>query len=269
MNSEQIKTKLIGAFGEKPVAFIQAVRFLYLLFRRPTPDPEIALLPVLLEKGDTVVDVGANGANWTYWLHRQVGNTGLVYAFEADPYYARATAIAIRLLRMKGVHLFPFGLSESDEELPLVIADAQGSRLSGLSHIDKNAEKHGRNFQIVRLKRLDSLIGDFPRLAATKLIKCDVEGYELLVFRGAVEILERSRPYIVLETGHYEMQGYSARDVFEFFAERDYASYAMLRDDTLARTDPMMEHPGTLGVNRVMLPREKLMILKDKIRTIE
>lgn len=268
MNTRYIKTKLIGALGEKPMVFIQALRFVYLLYSKHNTDPEIALLPTLVRKGDTVIDVGASGANWTYWLQRSVGKTGFVYAFEADPYYALATHLAIKLLRLKGTRLFPHGLSDSDEEVPLRVIDSEGLRLSGLSHIDKNASKVSSGVNVVNLKRLDSLIREHPRLLTTKLIKCDVEGYELFVFRGAVEILDRSRPFVILETGNFETQGYSGSDLFEFFHSRHYASFALTGDNTLAPTNTAMEHEKALSVNRVLLPLEQITLVQDKIRIL-
>ena len=265
MNTQEMKTRLIGALGEKPVAYVQALRFIYILLARPNPDPEVSLLPALVRQGDTTIDVGANGANWTYWLCRSVGKTGFVYAFEADPYYARATDLAIRIMRLKGVRLFPFGLSDSDEEVPLRVTDVYGQRLSGLSHIDKKAEP-GRGVNVVPLKRLDSLIKDNPQLISTKLIKCDVEGYELFVFRGAVELVERSRPFVILEVGNFESQGYSGEDLLEFFSSRNYASYAMVDETTLAPTNPSMGHEKALSVNRVLLPKERIGDLRESIR---
>ncbi len=268
MNTQQIKTRLIKTIGERPTAFLQALRFIYLLYIKQRTDPEIALLPKLLNEGDTAIDVGANGANWTYWLHENVGRTGSVYAFEADPYYAIATDLAIKLLRLRGVRLFPYGLSNVEEKVVLLVHDSKGLRLTGKSHIDRNANECGVGAKSVRLRRLDALLDDLPKLATTKLIKCDVEGYELFVFRGAVEIIERSRPFIILETGNFEIQGYSSRDVYDFFDSREYVSLAMVGDNTLAKTDAAMEHREAISVNRVLIPKEQLRNIQAEINVL-
>jgi len=110
MNTQKIKSKLIKVFGERCIAYIQALRFVYLIKRDENPDPEFKLLPKLLNDGDTAVDVGANSAYWTYYLHKNVGGTGHVFAFEADPYYALATEMTIKLMCLKRVSFFRFGL---------------------------------------------------------------------------------------------------------------------------------------------------------------
>jgi FkbM family methyltransferase len=268
MNTQLIKTRLIETIGEKPTAFLQALRFVYLIKTKSKMDPEISLLPKLLKKGDTTIDVGANGADWTYWLHINVGSSGMVYAFEAEPYYATATDLAIKLLRLKGVRLFPYGLSDAEGEVALRVTDPKGLRLTGESHIDRNSS--GENFGVkrVKVKPLDSFIDDLPGLARTKLIKCDVEGYELFVFRGAVEVLDSSRPFVILETGNYEMQGYSGKDIFDFFHRREYVPFSMIGDNALARTNTAMGHEKAISVNRVLVPEERLSNVQDRIRMV-
>jgi FkbM family methyltransferase len=269
MNLRNIKTKLIGMIGETPIAVIQALRFIYLIYTN-AKDPETSLLPKLLSRGDTTVDVGANGANWTYSLHQAVGKSGCVYAFEADPYYALATDLTIKFLLMsRGVRMFPYGLSDVDEQVRLRIKDSDGLRLSGQSYVDKRSISDDSAATLVTLKRLDSLIADQPRLLSTKLIKCDVEGYELFVFRGAAQILEHSKPIVILETGNYESQGYSAHDLFDFFAVRDYVCFAMIAENTLARTDHDMNHEKALSVNRVLLPTSMVPIVSRTIDVLQ
>jgi FkbM family methyltransferase len=261
LNKQKVKSLLIQTLGETPVAFIQAVRFVYLLHNHSCKDPEIKLLKRFLKEGDVAVDIGANGADWTYELHKCVGKKGQVYAFEADPYYARATALAVRIMRMEGVKLFSFGLSDSEESAVLCVTDMKGLRVSGLGYIDRNA----KGGETVHLRKLDSLIQELPRLLETALIKCDVEGYELFVFKGAEEVLKKARPFIILEVGDYERQGYSACDVFNFFEKREYLSLAMVNDADLAPTGPMLDQDRAIGVNRVLVPREKKEAIDDII----
>lgn len=268
VDTQSIKTKLIDVIGEKPTAFLQALRFVYLLYARPDPDPEVELLPGLIGKGDTVVDVGANEANWTYWLYRSVGKTGAVYAFEAEPYYAVATARAMKLLRLKSARLFPFALGDAEEEVALRVAGPSGLRLTGTSHIEREAKESVEGVRRITVKRLDSLIADFPRLTTTRLIKCDVEGYELFVFRGASDVLDRARPFVILETGNFELHGYDSKDVFAFFSDRRYLSFAMIGDKVLAPTNDRLENAKSISVNRVLIPEERMEEIRNKFEIV-
>jgi FkbM family methyltransferase len=60
----------------------------------------------------------------------------------------------------------------------------------------------------VKLARLDDVI---PKDQPIRLIKVDVEGGELGVFQGGLELLARSRPFIVFEHGLNAADYYGAR----------------------------------------------------------
>lgn len=266
MNTQRLKTELIAILGEKATAYIHGLRFAHLLRKRKTWDAEVRLLPAFLRSGDTAVDIGANGCDWTYCLHQLTGPKGAVFAFEADPYYALATRFTMRLMRLRGAHLFPFGLSSKDEVVPLRIADSQGLRLSGYGHVDKNAQDADDHVITVQLRSLDSVAKEHSKLLETRLIKCDVEGYELFVFQGAEGVLAASRPVVILEVGHYEQHGYTAQDVYDLFAEKEYSCFAMVDSDTLAATDSMMNHDNAISHNRVLIPNEDVASVPDTIR---
>jgi FkbM family methyltransferase len=266
MNAQKTKTILIKIMGEKLVARIQGLRFAYINTVKPLPDPEVKLVPRFAAQGGVAIDVGANGANWTKALHAVVGDSGRVFAFEADPYYALATQHAIRIMRMKGVRLFPFGLSDKDEEIPLRIRDEANQRVSGLGFIDRDAKRGDRDVTLVRLRTLDSMIPGCPELLRTSLLKCDVEGYEWFVFRGAQQVISTARPAVILEIGNFEKQGYSAGDIHAFFKEKNYEPFAMVEGGVLMRTDAMLHHPMAASVNRVLIPAEKLESVRDLVR---
>ncbi len=265
MNSELIKTRLLKIFGENMIAFFHGIRFC-LFFSKKNPEPEATILPYLVQNGDITIDIGANGADWTYSLSKIVGKQGYVYAFEADPYYALATDYAIKILKLKNVKLFPFGLSDCKESLPLVILNENGSRKSGGAFIDKKLISNQSKTRTIELQKLDDLIHEFPEIVKVKLIKCDAEGFELFIFKGAIEIIKYARPYIILENGNFEMHGYTSTDVFKFFEEMNYFSYALVDPKTLSATNHLLEHPLSISVNRIMIPVEKLDRVKSNLR---
>jgi hypothetical protein len=110
------------------------------------------------------------------------------------------------------------------------------------------------------------LIPEYPELLRTSLLKCDVEGYELFVFKGAQQILSKARPVVILEIGNFEKQGYSAREVHTFFEERHYESFAMAGKDELVATNAWLDHDRAMSVNRVLIPAEKIEGIRDLVR---
>lgn len=245
------------------LAPLHGLRFAWLLHRRPQ-DPETALLGNLLQPGGVAVDVGANGANWTWFLSQAVGPGGYVFAFEADPYYARATAAAVRAMHLTNVTLFPFGLSDRSESVTLRTQDLTGAPLGGCSHVDRGAAP-GTGAVRVRLEPLDDLVAQHPALTRTALLKCDVEGYELPVLRGAEAILRQARPTLVFEAGHGETQGFAATDIGDWLNGHDYTLYALDRLGRLVPVPPDLSHPDAATVNRIALPRERLHALSDRL----
>jgi FkbM family methyltransferase len=219
------KALMIRLLGFNFSTWVQALRFLWLL-RGGTKEPESALLIAFLGSGDIAVDVGANGGDWTCALARQVGNAGRVFAFEADPYYAEATEKTIRLLRLKNVSFQKYGLSNADQEAELLISDDRGRRVSGRGRVvgAASVENAGRTVRI-RLRSLDSIAAEQPALHAVKFIKCDVEGFELMVMRGALALIEAARPLILAETGHAGLHGYRDSQLGEFFEALRYCRF--------------------------------------------
>lgn len=264
MRTRRLKTHLLKLFGDQAMAYVQGIRFFYLLKRRPNPDPEVAFLDRMLEKGDVAVDVGANGADWTYYMYRHVGHNGHIFAFEADPYYALSTAITIRLLRLKNVKFFSFGLSDQTQELFLRIRNSSGERLSGRGFIDKNADPSEEGVVRVELRTLDSLVEQHPKLLKTALIKCDVEGYELFVLRGGQEIIDKARPIAIIEVGS-NLRGYEPQDLYNFFRHRDYLAFAVTKSNLFRLTDDQFRTKSAHGVNRVLVPRERVSEFDDLI----
>lgn len=255
MDRASLSSWAIRSFPPEVLAWLHGFRFAWLRGRMKQ-DPETRLLPGLLSAGDVAVDVGANGANWTWFLSRAVGPAGRVLAFEADPYYARATACAIRIMRLHNVTFLPFGLSDVAETANLKITDPDRKRLSGCSYIDKEACRGGEIVP-VRLVPLDSLRRGHPELDRARLIKCDTEGFELFVLRGAEAILGAARPALIFEVGHFEKQGYGPEDLARWLQERNYDLFALRKDLRLARLNGHLDHPDAATVNRIGLPAER------------
>lgn len=258
MNTRKIKTMMLNLLGESATAVLHGLRFAYMLkFCDRKLDAELNLLPGFLNKGDVAVDVGANGADWTYHLGRVVGKEGRIFAFEADPYYAHATEAAVKILGLPQVSFFRFGLSNREEDVALRVTDSSGLRESGLGHVDRGAGVDEAGVAKISLRTLDSLLADHPELEKTTLIKCDVEGYELFVLQGAEKIIDTARPIIIIETGAFQQQGYSADDIRKYLEDSGYDPHVLIKGMKIVALNGTMDHEDALTINRIFIPREK------------
>jgi FkbM family methyltransferase len=179
------------------------------------------LLPCL-RPDDVFLDVGVHAGSWSVPASRAL-TAGQVYAFEAFPYYARVLKATLKLLGRRNVTVVVGAVSDAPGELAIVWRDSSGQRLTGMTHISRGSEAG----DTVRVRALT--IDDYCREHAVervRLMKCDVEGAELMVLRGATATIDRWRPFVFCEL--YEMYcsqyGYAAADVFSFFSARRYRS---------------------------------------------
>lgn len=215
--------------AERLMPWAYAARMSWLAPRAYRRKPELSLVQRLVQPGWVALDIGANGADWTWALAQRVGSEGHVFAFEADPFYATVTGRAIALLRLRNVTLFRFGLSDQQEMADLLIRNEANERYVGTSRIVRErgtADADGQATR-VRLERLDDVAVRNPMVSSCRFIKCDVEGFELMVFRGSLALLRRARPIVVTEIGNGQMQGIHEKDIFRLFADLGYVFYGI------------------------------------------
>ena len=143
----------------------------------------------------TVVDIGANRGIYSYWLHQQVGASGRVFAFEPQPELVDQLTSLRSSFGLQQMEVVGCGLSSACGELKLRRpkghwAGASFDRFQvGSNDVDVIPTPVTTLDQFFA-KRTDSPV---------RFIKCDVEGHEYEVFRGASRILANDRPELLFE----------------------------------------------------------------------
>jgi FkbM family methyltransferase len=159
-------------------------------------------IEVYLRRGMTFYDLGANIGFFSLIAARLVGHGGCVIAFEADP------VIAARLRGNLGrngfEHAFVEGKAVWRESCAVAFACADVTRSSdrGVGYISANRDE-AANIICVESVSLDDYCLSHP---PPDFIKCDVEGAEDEVFRGAANTLRRWHPTIVSEMHSMDSQ---------------------------------------------------------------
>jgi FkbM family methyltransferase len=149
------------------------------------------------------IDIGANVGLWSWLMAKDFDQ---LHAFEPVPLYAQCWRANVEGL---GVHLHQLALGEEAGRVNMVNV-TEGSFGDTTVDVGQGGAVVGEQ---VEVRTLDSYCFN-----EVDLIKCDNEGYELFVMRGAVKTITRCRPTIIVEQkpGHGEAFGVSDTAAVEF-----------------------------------------------------
>jgi FkbM family methyltransferase len=168
-----------------------------------------------LRPGDIVCDIGANKGSFVYWLSSWVGD-GRVVAFEPQPELARNLANLCRATKLGNVQVEAKAVDSQSgvQQLFLPRGHQPGASL-------RQAALDGESFTTlpVPVVALDDYFSASDRVT---LLKIDVEGAELGVFKGAERILRQHAPLLVFECENRHLAPGKVEDVFSHLEALGY-----------------------------------------------
>lgn len=169
-----------------------------------------------LRAGDTFVDVGANVGLLSLRAASVVGPTGRVIAIEAHPRTAGFLADNVRLNGFAHVQVVHRAVGESAGTL----------RFTDFVSDDQNHVRLDGSGVAVPVQPLDELVPAGP----IALLKVDVEGFELAVFRGAEGVLGRTRA-VLFESWdrHAARYGHTGAEVVAHLRARGFTVHRLVR----------------------------------------
>lgn len=189
-------------------------------------EPDVQPLKYLARAGDLVIDIGAHVGWYTHILSFLVGEHGAVYTIEPIPESFNLLAAVIERLQLRNVQLMNCAISSEDGsalmEVPLHESGVENSYRARLVDNSRTCVRLKRHE--VGLRSLDSILSNFSR--DPTFIKCDVEGHELSVVKGASQTIRKCGPAWLIEvTGDPDEKGSSADKVFGLLREELYQAY--------------------------------------------
>ena len=176
-------------------------------------EPQVqAALVEHLQPGMTFYDVGANLGFFSLLAARIVGVSGRVVAFEADPEIAEKLRENAVKNRFSWIAVEQQAVRANSQTTFFQRADEAQSPDRGVGHI-VDEEVAGA----IRVPAIS--LDHYTREAAPPdVVKCDVEGAEVEVFRGAERLLRHKRPKILCEMHSEE----NKQNLQAQFARLDY-----------------------------------------------
>ena len=178
----------------------------------------------LLRPGDSVIDVGAHKGGYTYWMIRSVGRQGRVAAFEPQPQLARRLTELVR--PHPQVTVENLGLSSAPGTLHLSVP---GEGPSPSATFEARPDDPNAQVFPVEVVRLDDWLATHE-LGQVRLVKCDAEGHELEVFRGAEGLLRQQKPALLFECERRHRASGRVDDVFAWLESLGYRGRALAAD---------------------------------------
>lgn len=202
----------------KPLSLIQKMFALHRIwrYRLNTEKESIGFLlrQNLLNK--TAVDIGGNKGIYSYWMSKLVGYQGAVVVFEPQPELGEYLESLRFSFQLNNLTIVNRALSSSlgRQRLYRVHVGHGGASLI------KNSDETWQSVE-VEVTTLDQYFSDWdgPKI---ELIKCDVEGNELEVFKGAKNKLLEERPTLLFECHHEEAE---KGELFSFLASLGYDGF--------------------------------------------
>jgi FkbM family methyltransferase len=189
----------------------RAWRYRYRLERQ-----EIRLLMQHLASGDVAVDVGAHKGAYTYWMRQAVGAAGKVYAFEPQPVLAKRLRRLTAARAYDNVVVESLGLSSSSGTLLLNVPGDGTSPGASFEAGDRGGQSYP-----VQVTTLDDYFKG-EQADRIRLLKCDAEGHELAVFKGAQHVLTEVRPCLLFECERRHRTSGRVDDVFIWLQAMGY-----------------------------------------------
>lgn len=194
-------------------------------------EPEETEMFLRLADGvQTIFDIGGNIGWFSLNTARRYGSSAEIYAFEPIPATYAQLVQNIALNRATSVHPNNFGFSDDASPktffyYPQGSGNASTADLSGRDDVEKI---------VCEVRTLDDYAQETGLLPG--LIKCDVEGAEMLVFKGGAKIIAEALPIVFTEmlrkwAAKFD---YSPNDVIDWFAALGYGCYTVRGSELVA-----------------------------------
>ena len=169
----------------------------------------VKLFSLLVHRGDTVIDVGAN-IGCTALLFNQLARE--VHAFEPSKPSYDLLETNLKKAKAKKVTTYNMGLGDepSSAELTYAATNRSGGFVS-----DRTKVNAGHTTESIAIDTLDRVVAA-QVIDKIDFMKVDIEGFEMRMLQGGRRTIERLRPTCVVELNHWCLNAFQRTSVPEF-----------------------------------------------------
>lgn len=178
----------------------------------------IYFLKKVLRENDIYLDVGANIGVLCIAASKFVGRNGKVYAFEPEMEMFSILQENVKLNRLENIYCYNIACGSSKQKM-LIYKNLVVNRGSA-SLIKPQGDSSGVE---VLVETLDDFV-QTKHIGDVRMVKIDVEGWELEVLKGAKALLSRSKaPIICIEYSHlHQVHNGRLQDIYNYLLNINY-----------------------------------------------
>lgn len=178
-----------------------------------------------LRRGGVFIDIGSNIGLMSLFSSRAVGNEGKVYSFEPVPETFMILKKNIEMNNAKNIYAFDIALSNAGGT-SIIYSNPYAGK--GSSSFIKPSDQIGVKDYKVVTQSLDKFLISH-HITNIRMIKIDVEGWELHVLKGAQSLLQNSdAPIICVEYSRLSGGNKNPIDIYHFITDiNNYQTYKL------------------------------------------
>ncbi len=225
-------------------------------------EPDISyLMKTLIRPDDVVLDIGANIGVHTVTMAR-AAHRGRLFAFEPVPEMALQNDINRALNRLDNVTLVRCALGNENCELEMRVsigdANQQGTNtfIGQNDNVDDNP--HGYETRLMKVRRLDDMVGELDIPSPIGFIKIDTEGFDTRVLEGAMKTIAEHKPILLIEAHSTRLaqEGKSWQWFLDTFVDHHVLIiHTLTRAKPYLHLEPLTAEQPEICVNLLLLPR--------------
>lgn len=218
-------------------------RELFTYGKREHLSTDIMLEGKIIKPGDTVLDLGANIGYYALMESMIVGDKGKVYAVEPSPKNYEILRENIELNNFTNIETYNLAMGDHSGKVDMYLSEySNWSRL-----VDRNLNDKIHEIVTVDITTVDEFLEGRTQ---PDLIRMDVEGYEIKIFRGMEQTLKNEKLGIFVELHPTFMSEEENMEIFDLLKENKFRVKLCLLNPSLVR-NPVVEfaykHLGESG----------------------
>jgi len=205
---------------------------------------EIDFFKELIPNGSFAIDIGAHIGSITVPMALAAGKQGLVLALEPNPQVFEGLKINAQLNRDK-YNIVPLQFGAADVESEFLYASSEASLSNGgliSKKDDQSIGKHRLNESVKSIRVSKYISENYPELLPKlSFVKIDAEGFDLMIIKDLIPILEKYKPIVSAEVYFSKTKSLTREECNEMFTVLSQTGYVIYNVENFEKSAAIEE----------------------------